>query len=102
MRYGLVGVVLDAQLSCKKDATTGSFCTRLLGELDCRGEKTPNPELEKGYVCCVYWGVRLSSAPLSTDNLARSSDGMPSAHLDTVNMRLDVAPRFQVQHMYWG
>jgi hypothetical protein len=29
----------------KNDAATGSFCTRLLGELDCRGEKTPSPEL---------------------------------------------------------
>uniref|UniRef100_D6RJK3 HFM1, ATP-dependent DNA helicase homolog n=1 Tax=Mus musculus TaxID=10090 RepID=D6RJK3_MOUSE len=29
----------------KNDAATGSFCTRLLGELDCRGEKTSSPEL---------------------------------------------------------
>jgi hypothetical protein len=29
----------------KNDAATGSFCTRLLGELDCRGEETPSPEL---------------------------------------------------------
>jgi hypothetical protein len=29
----------------KNDAATGSFCTCLLGELDCRGEKTPSPEL---------------------------------------------------------
>jgi hypothetical protein len=29
----------------KNDAATGSFCTRLLGELDCRGEKTFCPEL---------------------------------------------------------
>jgi hypothetical protein len=27
------------------DAATGSFCTRLLGKLDCRGEETPSPEL---------------------------------------------------------
>ena len=29
----------------KNDAATGSFCTPLLGELDCRGEETPSPEL---------------------------------------------------------
>ena len=34
-----------ARLARKKDAATGSFCTRLLGELDCRGKKTPSPEL---------------------------------------------------------
>jgi hypothetical protein len=33
------------RLARKNDAATGSFCTRLLGELDCRGEKTPSPEL---------------------------------------------------------
>jgi hypothetical protein len=32
-------------LASKNDAATGSFCTPLLGELDCRGEETPNPEL---------------------------------------------------------
>ena len=34
-----------ARLARKNDAATGSFCTRLLGELDCRGEETPSPEL---------------------------------------------------------
>jgi hypothetical protein len=34
-----------ARLARKNDAATGSFCTRLLGELDCRGEKTFCPEL---------------------------------------------------------
>jgi hypothetical protein len=34
-----------ARLARKNDAATGSFCTRLLGELDCRGEKTLCPEL---------------------------------------------------------
>ena len=34
-----------ARLARKNDAATGSFCTRLLGELDCRGEKTLSPEL---------------------------------------------------------
>jgi hypothetical protein len=32
-------------LASKNDAATGSFCTCLLGELDCRGEDTPSPEL---------------------------------------------------------
>jgi hypothetical protein len=36
---------VSARLTSKADNTTGSFCTRLLGELDCRGEKTPSPEL---------------------------------------------------------
>jgi hypothetical protein len=34
-----------AGLASSNDAATGSFCTRLLGELDCRGEETPNLEL---------------------------------------------------------
>ena len=34
-----------AGLASSNDAATGSFCTRLLGELDCRGKETPNPEL---------------------------------------------------------
>ena len=34
-----------ARLARKNNAATGSFCTRLLGELDCRGEKTSSPEL---------------------------------------------------------
>jgi hypothetical protein len=39
------GGLARAQLARKNDAATGSFCTRLLGELDCRGEKTSSPEL---------------------------------------------------------
>jgi hypothetical protein len=34
-----------ARLARKNNAATGSFCTRLLGKLDCRGEKTSSPEL---------------------------------------------------------
>ena len=34
-----------ARLASSNDAATGSFCTCLLGELDCRGEETPSPEL---------------------------------------------------------
>jgi hypothetical protein len=34
-----------AGLASSNNAATGSFCTRLLGELDCRGEETPSPEL---------------------------------------------------------
>jgi hypothetical protein len=34
-----------AGLASSNDAATGSFCTRLLGELDCRGEEIPSPEL---------------------------------------------------------
>ena len=34
-----------ARIASKDDAATGSFCTRLLGELDFRGEETPSPEL---------------------------------------------------------
>jgi hypothetical protein len=32
-------------LASSNEAATGSFCTRLLGELDCRGEETLSPEL---------------------------------------------------------
>jgi hypothetical protein len=38
-------VLARAGLASSNDAATGSFCTCLLGELDCRGEKTPSPEL---------------------------------------------------------
>jgi hypothetical protein len=38
-------VLARAGLASSNDAATGSFCTRLLGELDCRGEETPSPEL---------------------------------------------------------
>jgi hypothetical protein len=34
-----------AGLASSNDTATGSFCTRLLGELDCRREETPSPEL---------------------------------------------------------
>jgi hypothetical protein len=34
-----------ARLASKNNAATGSSCTRLLGEFDCRGEETPSPEL---------------------------------------------------------
>jgi hypothetical protein len=40
-----VHTLARARLARKNDAATGSFCTRLLGELDCRGEKTSSPEL---------------------------------------------------------
>jgi hypothetical protein len=40
-----VMILARARLARKNDAATGSFCTRLLGELDCRGEKTSSPEL---------------------------------------------------------
>jgi hypothetical protein len=39
----LLGLV-RVRLASKNDAATGSFCTRLLGERDFRGEETPSPE----------------------------------------------------------
>ena len=39
-----------ARLASRNDAETGSFCTRLLGELDCRGEKTPEPRTGAAYI----------------------------------------------------
>ena len=45
LRYLTQDDLVRAQLARKNDAATGSYCTRLLGELDCRGEKTPSPEL---------------------------------------------------------
>jgi hypothetical protein len=41
----LLFLLVSTQLASKAEATPGSFCTRLLGELDCRGEKTSSPEL---------------------------------------------------------
>jgi hypothetical protein len=37
--------LVRARLARKNDAAIGSFCTRLLGELDFRSEKTLSPEL---------------------------------------------------------
>ena len=39
-----------ARLASKNDTATGSFCARLLGELDCRGEETPNPRTGAAYI----------------------------------------------------
>ena len=41
---------MRTRLASKTDATIGSFCTRLLGELDCRGEKTPSPRTGAAYI----------------------------------------------------
>jgi hypothetical protein len=38
-----------AGLASSNDAATGSFCTHLLGELDCRGKETPAQNW-----CCLY------------------------------------------------
>jgi hypothetical protein len=37
--------LVRAGLASSNDAATGSFCTRLFGELDCRGEETLSLEL---------------------------------------------------------
>jgi hypothetical protein len=37
--------LVRAGLASSNDAAIGFFCTHLLGELDCRGEETPSPEL---------------------------------------------------------
>jgi hypothetical protein len=37
--------IIIAGMASNNDAATGSFCTRLLGELDCRGKETLIPEL---------------------------------------------------------
>ena len=39
------GVLARVRLASKNDAATGSFCTHLLGEFDCRGKETLSPEL---------------------------------------------------------
>ena len=39
-----------ARLARKNDAATGSFCTRLLGELDCRGEKNLEPRTGAAFI----------------------------------------------------
>jgi hypothetical protein len=46
-QFGFFGrkALACAGLASSNYAATGSFCTRLLGELDCRGEETPSPEL---------------------------------------------------------
>ena len=45
-------------ISSKKDATRGSFCTCLLGELDCEGER---PQAQNW--CCLYRPRRGVSTP---------------------------------------
>ena len=41
---------VDAQFASKEDATTGFFCTCLLGELDREGERPPEPQNWR----CIY------------------------------------------------
>lgn len=55
---------------------------------------------ERGMVCMWGWGQAQICPPAHPD--PESSEELPSAHLDTVNMGLDVAPRFQVQHVNQG
>jgi hypothetical protein len=57
----------ERRLASKADATPGSFCTRLLGELDCRGEKDPKPRTGAAYIslgeaCLIPGLVRLSTS----------------------------------------
>jgi hypothetical protein len=47
-----------ARLASKKDTTTGSFCTHLLGELYCEGER---PRAQDW--CCLYRPRRGVSTP---------------------------------------
>ena len=42
---GDVGSAVDTPLVSKEDATTGFFCTCLLGELDSEGERPRAPKL---------------------------------------------------------
>ena len=44
-RSRVLAPLVDARLASKEDATTGFFCTRLLGELDSEGERPRAPEL---------------------------------------------------------
>lgn len=43
-----------------------------------------------------------SASSLAGPPPAGSSKALACAHLDAVHVRLDVAPRFQVQHMHRG
>jgi hypothetical protein len=47
LQQGQLGcyTLVRAGLASSNDAATGSFCTGLLGELDCRGEESLSPEL---------------------------------------------------------
>jgi hypothetical protein len=51
-----IWATVDARLASKKDATTGFFCTRLLGELDCEGERPPSPKTSAAFdwLCFQY------------------------------------------------
>ena len=57
----------QAGLASSNDAATGSFCTRLLGELDCRGEETPKPRTGGAYIglgeACLTPGLVMHLLP---------------------------------------
>jgi hypothetical protein len=48
--YLVSAPLVSARLASEKDATAGSFSTCLLGELDCRGEKTLSPRTGTAYI----------------------------------------------------
>ena len=70
----LAPLLVQARFTSKADATPGSFCTHLLRELDCRGEKTPEPRTGAAYIglgeACLTPGLvmlTISFACLTSD-----------------------------------
>ena len=54
---------MDARLASKEDATTGFFCTRLLGELDSEGSpRTGAAYIGLGVACLYLIGCAFSTS----------------------------------------
>jgi hypothetical protein len=89
-----VGVcVACTGLASSNDAATASFCTRLLGELDCRGEETPAQNW-----CCLYRPRRgVSHTRLGYTSFAcSSSDWLLSL---STSQNLIIIPHLHVSHL---
>jgi hypothetical protein len=88
--------LVSARLANKADATTGSFCTRLLGELDCRGKKDPEPRTGAAYIglgeACLTPGLVM----LSTSFACPTSNWLYS--LSTSQNLINI-PHLHVSHL---
>jgi hypothetical protein len=80
----------------KNDAAAGSFCTCLLGELDCRGEETPEPRTGAAYIglgeACLTPRLVMHYASFACS----SSDWLLSL---STSQYLIIIPHLHVSHM---
>jgi hypothetical protein len=88
--------LVSARLASKADTTTGSFCTRLLGELDCRGKKTPTPRTVAAYIGLGEACLTPRLVMLSTSFACSSSDWLFSL---STSLSLIIIPHLHAPHL---